>query len=120
MEFFISASFFIRVFFIFASFFRHPFFQLFYGATRPNPDGPGSCASHSDSQISLSYLMAVFSTNSFRLFLKYSKIYTYQYILKKEVIICMVIWVSIGHTPFRGLFSQEAITFFTHSKVPEP
>ena len=33
-----------------------------------DPDGVSSCASHSNSLISLSYSMAVFSTNSFRLF----------------------------------------------------
>ena len=33
-----------------------------------DPDGLGSCASYSDSLISLSYLMAVFSTKSFILF----------------------------------------------------
>ncbi len=48
------------------------------GRTRTDPvgprwsmrdsDGPNSCASHSDSLISLSYLMAAFSTNSFGLF----------------------------------------------------
>ena len=43
--------FFIHVIFIFASFFQHPFFQLFYGATRTNMDRLASCASHSDSLI---------------------------------------------------------------------
>ena len=42
---------------------------MILGATRMvDPDGLGSCASSSDSQISLSYSMAVFSTNSFGLF----------------------------------------------------
>ena len=55
-------------FFISVSFFRHRFFRLFYGATQTDLDGLGSCASHSDSLISLSYSMAVFSTKSFGLF----------------------------------------------------
>ena len=61
--------FFIQVSFISESFSRHPFFLLLFGATQTVPDGLSSCASHSDSQISLSYSMAVFSTKSFRLFL---------------------------------------------------
>ena len=57
------------VFFLFTSFyfFRHRFFRLFYGATQMDPDGLGSCASHSDSLISLSYSMVVFSTKLFGL-----------------------------------------------------
>ena len=35
-----------------------------------DPDGLGSCASHSDSLISLGYSMVVFSTKSFGLFNK--------------------------------------------------
>ena len=45
------------------------FFRLFYGATQTDPDRLSSCASRSDSLISLSYLMAVLSTKSFGLFL---------------------------------------------------
>ena len=62
--------FYSRLFSIFASIFRHPFSRLFYEATWTDPDGLGSCASHADSLISLSYLMAVFSTKSFGLFSK--------------------------------------------------
>ena len=62
MEFFVSVSFLIRIFL------STSFFWLFYGATQTDPDGLGSCASRSDSQISLIYSMAVFSTKSFRLF----------------------------------------------------
>ena len=60
MEFFVSVSFFYS-----RLFFRHPFSQLFYGATRTDTEGLASCASRSDSQIPLSYSMAVFSLNSF-------------------------------------------------------
>ena len=56
------------VFFLFTSFFYIVFFRLFYGATRTDPDGLSSCASHSDSLITLSYSMADFSANLFRLF----------------------------------------------------
>ena len=45
-------------------------FRLFYGATQTDPDRFGSCASYSDSLISLIYSMAVFSTKSFGLFSK--------------------------------------------------
>ena len=66
MEFFISASFFLFTsFFIFVSFFSTLFFPIILWS---NSDGLGSCASRSDSLISLSYLMAVFSTKSFWLF----------------------------------------------------
>ena len=64
MEFFVSAYF----FYIFVGGFRHRYFRLFYGATQTDPDGLGSSASHSDSLISLSYSMAVFSTKLFGLF----------------------------------------------------
>ena len=74
------------VFFIFESFsflrlFCHPFFQLFYRATRTDPDGLSSCASRSDSQISLSYSMAVFNTNSFGLYFISIAILTFKQML---------------------------------------
>ena len=62
------------VFFLFASFlFLHLFFDIvfsdyFMEQLRQTLDGLGSCASRSDSLISLSYLMAVFSTKSIGLF----------------------------------------------------
>ena len=58
------------VFFLFASFlFLHLFLTSFFPIILwSNSDGLGSCTSCSDSLISLSYSMAVFSTKSFGLF----------------------------------------------------
>ena len=67
---------FLRLFFYSRLFSRHHFFQLFYGATRMEPDRLSSCASCSDNQISLNYSMAVFRMNSFGLFRIY---YLYEY-----------------------------------------
>ena len=58
--------------FSFLRLFLTSFFKLFCGATQMDLDGLGSCASRSDSLISLSYLMAVFSTKSFGLLLMIS------------------------------------------------
>ena len=68
--------------FIFASFFRHQFFRLFYGATQTDLDELGSCASRSDSLISLTYSMAVFSMKSFGLFLQESIYFMQRKILR--------------------------------------
>ena len=59
---------FLCLFFIRVFLFDIIFSRLLYGATQMDQDGLGSCASHSESLISLSYLMAVFSTKSFGLF----------------------------------------------------
>ena len=55
-------------FFISASFFHTFFWHCFFRAAWTDPDRLGSSASHSDSLIWLSFSMAVFSTNSVRLF----------------------------------------------------
>ena len=74
--FFLSRLFFFCVFFLLPLFYMCLFFdmtsfyQLFYGANRTDLDRLSSCASHSDSLISLSNSMAFFSTNSFGLCLK--------------------------------------------------
>ena len=73
---FYSLLFFICCGFIFlGAFFRHPFLRLFYGATpitwtdsdrlRWSWMDPTLVLAHFDSLISLSYLMAAFSTNLF-------------------------------------------------------
>ena len=71
------ASFFLCVFFpscLFFPFFLNVFFfHIFFlfasfSTYRRNPDRPESCASHSESLISLSYSMPAFSANSFGLF----------------------------------------------------
>ena len=89
--------------FHFCIFFWHPFFRLFYGATRTDLDRLDSSASSSDGQISLSYLMAVFSTNSFRLFL-FSK---YFFCIEK----CPV-WPLDLALEALCLFSNKKVQFF--------
>ena len=57
--------FFIHIFFSFASFFHSHLFSTY----RKDPDRPDSCASHSESLISLSFLTPAFSANSFGFFI---------------------------------------------------
>ena len=110
--------FFIRVFFYFCVFFEHCFFRLFYGATQMDPDRLGSCASHYDSLISLSYSMAVFSTKSFGLFFQLTVILLRYCCCGFDQHTYRFMYMVVPHSTYHSKLAHQWPWPFLHMYVP--